>query len=205
MDVGLKHLRQRIKHGGTIPDEVLAQPKRRGDKPRATGRDAVVQDITEGLQRTKALQKLAALNPQLDVLAQTEASMPRYISLVQTLCNHCWSMRRVLLDHLGRVFSGGFVMFLWRPRQIWPDGATTLESLSHLAESRHHSLVTALYVAMVQIMDGHKAIQLRNRLEKEMIEPRLPLLARPIRLHAILLHYMILRVLQCNQAKDNII
>ena len=53
----------------------------------------------------------------------------------------------------------------------WADGPKVLESLSHLAQGGHHSFVTALYVATVQIMDGIKTTQRRIRLGKEMIDP----------------------------------
>ena len=72
---------------------------------RAAGRDAEAQDISEGLRTARFVQMMAVGDPKLDVLKQTEATMPRYITVVQNFCKQRWPMRRVLLDHLGRASS----------------------------------------------------------------------------------------------------
>ena len=105
MDVGLRHLRQRIRQGDTVPAEVLSQQSNLVEGLRAAGRDAEAQDISEGLRTARFVQMMAVGDPKLDVLKQTEATMPRYITVVQNFCKQRWPMRRVLLDHLGRASS----------------------------------------------------------------------------------------------------
>ena len=112
MDVGFRHLRQRIRQGDTVPAEVLSQQSNLVEGLRAAGRDAEAQDISEGLRTARFVQMMAVGDPKLDVLKQTEATMPRYITVVQNFCKQRWPMRRVLLDHLGRASSkAGFKIF----------------------------------------------------------------------------------------------
>ena len=112
MDVGLRHLRQRIRQGDTVSAEVLSQQSNLVERLRAAGRDSEAQDISEGLRTARFVQMMAVGDPKLDVLKQTEATMPRYITVVQNFCKLRWPMRRVLLDHLGRASSkAGFKIF----------------------------------------------------------------------------------------------
>ena len=86
MDVGFRHLRQRIRQGDTVSAEVLSQQSNLVEGIRAAGRDAEAQDISEGLRAARFVQMMAVGDPKLDVLKHTEATMPRYITVVQNFC-----------------------------------------------------------------------------------------------------------------------